>query len=158
MTYQEIVRAISQWLGCANESLPVEERHSLLQLISQQQDARADAEILAATPDQAAELGDEDVIHAIDRNGNRHDYQIKDLIWNPHSYDYIKNQSHSFKLALPELIHKYAGKYIVFEDGKVIDSDEDRDILLDRICETDFYYQREAIYCDLVPEKLKINA
>jgi Family of unknown function (DUF5678) len=158
MTYQEIVLAI--------ESLPLEERHSLLQLISQQQDDRADSEILAANPHQAteidlakqAELRDEDVIHAVDRDGNRHDYQIKDLIWNPHSYDYIKNQSHSFKLALPELIHKYAGKYIVFEDGKVIDSDEDRDILLDRICETDFYKQREAIYCELVTEKLKINA
>jgi hypothetical protein len=158
MTYQEIVRAI--------ESLPLEERHSLLQLISQPQGERADSEILAANPQQAieidiakqVELPDEDVIHAIDRSGTRLDYQIKDLIWNPDSYDYIKNQSHSFKLALPELIHKYGGKYIIFEDGQVIDSDTDRDILLDRVCETDFYKQREAIYCDLVPERLKIDA
>ena len=158
MTYQEIIQAI--------ESLPVKERHSLLELISQQQDKRGGSEISAAIQHQAVgieiakqeQAQDEDVIHSIDRDGNHCDYQIKDLIWNPHSYDYIKNQSHLFNLALPELIHQYAGKYIIFEDGRAIDFDDDQDILLDRVCETDFYNQREAIYCELVPERLKINA
>ena len=145
MTYQEIIQAI--------EGLPVADRQSLLELISQQQQELGASEISVEIRHQA-----EDVIHSIDPDGNLCDYQIKDLIWNPHSYDYIKQQSHSFNLALPELIRHYAGKYIIFENGKVIDSDEDRDILLDRVCETDFYKQREAIYCQLVPERLKINA
>jgi hypothetical protein len=151
MTYQEIVRAI--------ESLSPQERQSLLKSLDLE---RGNRETSAPTQPQIDpsldRLLDEDVIHAIDRDGNRHDYQIEDLIWNPHSYDYIKNQSHAFKLALPQLIHKYAGKYVVFEDGQVIDSDGDRDLLLDRVCETDFYKQREAIYCELVPQRLEIDA
>jgi hypothetical protein len=155
MTYQEIVRAI--------ESLSLQERDSLIQSLSWE---RGDRETPVPTQSptngvsmvQPAQLLDEDVIHAVDRDGNHCEYKIEDLIWNPQSYDYIKNQSHLFKLALPELIHKYAGKYVVFEDGKIVDSDLDRDILLDRVCETDFYKQREAIYCELVPERLEINA
>jgi hypothetical protein len=155
MTYQEIVRAI--------ESLSPQEIGSLLQSLGWE---RGDQEVPVLnqplTSDvgaiESAELLDEDVIHAVDSDGNRREYKIEDLIWNPQSYDYIKTQSHSFKLALPKLIHEYAGKYVVFEDGKAVDSDLDRDILLDRVCESDFYKQREAIYCELVPERLEINA
>lgn len=158
MTYREIVRAI--------ESLSPQELDSLIKSLGWERGERGAREtpVLAqpltngAGMVKPAHLLDEDVIHAVDRDGNRHEYKIEDLIWNPQSYDYIKNQSHSFKLALPELIHEYAGKYVVFEDGKVVDSDLDRDILLDRVCETDFYKQREAIYCELVPERLEINA
>jgi hypothetical protein len=156
MTHQEIVRAI--------ESLSPQELDSLLQSVGWERGARGNPSVSTQPPTNGAgmvepsQLLDEDVIHAVDRDGNRHEYKIKDLIWNPQSYDYIKNQSHLFKLALPELIHEYAGKYVVFEDGKIADSDLDRDILLDRVCETDFYKQREAIYCELVPERLEINA
>ena len=145
MTYQEIIEALDR--------LPAHERDSLLNLVSPQPTERDEPQILASTGHH-----DEDVIHSIDRDGNHCDYQIKDLIWNPNSYDYIKNQSRSFNLALPELIDRYAGKYIIFEDAKAIDSDDDQDILLDRVCETDFYKHREAIYCVLVPERLKVNA
>jgi hypothetical protein len=158
MTYQEILQAIDR--------LPAQERDSLLELVSQHKDKRGESEVSATTGYQAVGIDiarqdgsqDEDVIHSIDRDGNHCDYQIKDLIWNPDSYDYIKNQNCSFNLALPELIERYAGKYIIFEDGKVIDSDDNQDILLDRVCETDFYKHREAIYCVLVPERLKVNA
>jgi hypothetical protein len=158
MTYREIVRAI--------ESLSLQERDSLLQSLSWERgELRAQGTLVPNQPltngsdmVQPARLLDEDVIHAVDRNGNNREYKIEDLIWNPQSYEYIKHQSHSFKLALPELIHEYAGKYVVFEDGKIVDSDVDRDILLDRVGETDFYKHREAIYCELVPERLKVNA
>lgn len=158
MTYREIVRAI--------ESLSLQERDSLLQSLHWEQGEREDrgnpvpTQPLTNGADmvQPAQLLDEDVIHAVDRDGNSREYKIEDLIWNPQSYDYIKHQSHSFKLALPELIHEYAGKYVVFEDGKIVDSDLDRDILLDRVGETDFYKHREAIYCELVPERLEVNA
>jgi Family of unknown function (DUF5678) len=158
MTYREIVRAI--------ESLSLQERDSLFQSLSWERgELRAQGTLVSNQPLtngsdmlQPARLLDEDVIHAVDRDGNHCEYKIEDLIWNPQSYDYIKNQSNSFKLALPELIHKYAGKYVVFEDGKIVDSDLDRDILLDRVGETDFYKHREAIYCELVPERLEVNA
>jgi hypothetical protein len=150
MTYREIVRAI--------ESLSLQERDNLLQSLGWERGKRGEQETPAPTQPitngtgmvKPAQLLDEDAIYAVDRDGNRREYKIEDLIWNPQSYDYIKNQSHSFKLALPELIHEYA--------GKIVDSDLDRDILLDRVCETDFYKQREAIYCELVPERLEINA
>ena len=151
MTYREIVRAI--------ESLSLQEQDSLIQSFGWE---RGERDTLVPTNGadifQPAQLTDEDVIHAVDLDGNSREYKIEDLIWNPQSYDYIKHQSHSFKLALPELIQEYAGKYVVFEDGNVVDSDLDRDILLDRVGETDFYKHREAIYCELVPERLEVNA
>jgi hypothetical protein len=158
MTYREIVRAI--------KSLSLQERDNLLQSLGWERGERGEQETSVPTQPltngagmvKPAQLLDEDVIHAVDLDGNRREYKIEDLIWNPQSYDYIKNQSHLFNLVLPELIHKYAGKYVVFEDDNVVDSDLDRDILLDRVGETDFYKQREAIYCELVPERLEVNA
>ena len=143
MSYQEIIQAI--------DSLSIEDRGSLLELIYQQQIPQSGR----AANEQRQ---DEDVIHSVDCDGNPCDYQVKDLVWNPDSYNYIKNQSHSFDLHLSELVSKYAGKYIVFENGHVIDADDDEDVLLDRVCETDFYKQREAIYCEFVPDRLEINA
>jgi hypothetical protein len=145
MTYQEIIQAI--------EELPPHERDRVIELIGRQQEPQVGAKSTAPT-----RLPSDDVIHSIDLDGNPCDYPIHDLIWNPDSYIYIKKQRHLFDLALPELICEYAGKYIIFEDGKTIDSDDDRDVLLDRVCETNFYKQREAIYCELVPKKLELNA
>jgi hypothetical protein len=155
MTYQEIVRAI--------ESLSLQERDSLIQSLGwEREELETPVQNQPLTNGvgmvKPAQLLDEDVIHAVDRDGNSREYKIEDLIWNPQSYDYIRHQSRSFKLALPELIHEYPGKYVVFEDGKIVDSDLDRDILLDRVGETDFYKHREAIYCELVPERLEVNA
>jgi Family of unknown function (DUF5678) len=97
---------------------------------------------------------DPGLIHTVDKNGNPFTYHIRDLFPDQASYDYISRQKESFDRCLPELIQKYAGKYVLFEDGLVIDSDEDEDILLDRAFETDFVKQRTAIYCHLVPGKL----
>jgi hypothetical protein len=139
MTYQEIIEAIDR--------LPIQERDSLLRLVSPQPTKQESTQILTPTTPQ-----NEDVIHSIDLDGSPCDYRIEDLIWNPHSYDYIRTQERLFKLAISDLSQEYAGKYVLFEDGRVIDSDLDEDILLDRVCETDFYKQRDAIYYKLVPD------
>jgi hypothetical protein len=99
-----------------------------------------------------------DIIHTVDRNGDPFEYQIKDLYPNEESYQYIIKQSKIFEEFAPELIAKYAGNYIVFEDGEVIDFDEDEDVLLDRIWDTDFIKERmgadgHGIYCHLVPQQ-----
>jgi hypothetical protein len=56
---------------------------------------------------------------------------------------------------LPELAQRYAGMYVVFEDGTVIDADIDEDVLLDRVWEQDFAQDRivkyQSIFCHLVP-------
>jgi hypothetical protein len=47
MTYREIIQAISQRLGCANASLPIEDRDSLLEQLHQQQIEQQRNEIAA---------------------------------------------------------------------------------------------------------------
>ncbi len=104
-------------------------------------------------PDQST-----DIVVAIDREGNRCEYHLRDLYPDEKSYIYITNQSKLFQERLPELMDKYSGHYVVFEDGKVIDQDENEDVLLDRIWETDFIKERmsthgHGIYCHFVPER-----
>ena len=99
------------------------------------------------------------LVHTVDRDGNPFEYQIKDIYPDEDSYRYITNQSKKFEEILPELIAEHGGKYIVFEDGRVIDSDESEDVLLDRLWETDFIKDRmgingHGIYCHLVPKQL----
>jgi tetratricopeptide (TPR) repeat protein len=94
------------------------------------------------------------------RDGNPFVYDIKDLYPDEDSYRYITTQSELFENSLPDLIYEYGGKYIIFEDGRVIDSDESEDILLDRIWDTDFIKDRmgingHGIYCHLVPTQLE---
>lgn len=165
MTYQEIVNAI--------ESLPLSERDNLLQLIHNQRipqngidlNERQQAEILdsveqspqlleasAVKPESVKTERDEDTIDTFDRDGNPFTYNVRDLFWSQDAYAYTKEQEQSFNLHLPELIIRYAGKYVIFENGKVIDYDENEDVLLDRISETSFFQDREGILCAFVPE------
>jgi hypothetical protein len=166
MTYQEIVKAI--------ESLPVAERDSLLELIRQQQQDE-----MAATGErvrQAVKMGtvqdfeniqalksylqtdSEDEVHYIDRDGNPLSYHIKDLYPSEEGYDYVTSQGKIFDTCLQDLVNKYAGEYVVFEDGRVIDRDVDEDALLNRIWQTEFAISRRdryhGIFCELVPEVL----
>ena len=170
MTYQEIVKAIA--------SLPVAERDSLLELIYQQQIKQQRDEI-AATGEQvrqAVKMGtvqdfenvedlklylqtdSEDEVHYIDRDGNPLTYHIKDLYPTVEGYDYVTSQGKIFDTCLPDLVSKYAGEYVVFEDGRVIDRDVDEDVLLNRIWQTEFAIGRReryhGIFCELVPEVL----
>jgi hypothetical protein len=170
MTYQEIVKAI--------ESLPVAERDSLLKLIRQQQIEQRRDEI-AATGEQVRQAvkmdtaqsfenvedlksylqaESEDEIDYIDRDGHPLTYHIKDLYPTEEGYDYVTSQGKIFDTCLPDLVSKYAGEYVVFEDGRVIDSDLDEDVLLNRIWQTEFAISRRdryhGIFCELVPEKL----
>jgi hypothetical protein len=54
----------------------------------------------------------------------------EELFWSQDAYSYITKQSDLFDAMLPELISQYAGMYVLFEDGNVIDADLDEDILL----------------------------
>jgi hypothetical protein len=86
----------------------------------------------------------------------------ENLFWSHDAYSYITKQSDLFDKMLPELIAQYAGMYILFEDGNVIDADIDEDTLLDRVWETDIVRDRIAkhnsIFCHFVPIKGKVNA
>jgi hypothetical protein len=87
---------------------------------------------------------------------------VEELFWSQEAHSYITKQSDLFDAMLPELIEQYAGMYVLFEDGNVIDADIDEDILLDRVWETDLVRDRIAkynsIFCHLVPFKGMINA
>lgn len=49
--------------------------------------------------------------------------------------EYIERQGQLFDQAKPELLKKYLGEYIAFEDGQVLDHDVDERRLLDRVYE-----------------------
>ncbi len=97
---------------------------------------------------------DQDIIHTLDRNGEAFTYDLKDLYWNPQAYDYLKEQQEAFDRCLPTLVEKYAGKYIVFENGQAIDFDDDEDMLLSRIANNQSYQDRPAIFCTFIPTSL----
>ncbi len=46
--------------------------------------------------------------------------------------NYLQTQSELYEHHLPQLLEKYAGMYIIFEDGKVIDADNDEAALVMR--------------------------
>ena len=170
MTYQEIVKAI--------KSLPIEQRDSLIELIRQQQIeqrrdeiARAGAELREVVKRGTAQQFErvealksylqadlEEEIYYIDRDGNSLNYHIKDLYPTEEGYDYVTSQGEIFDTCLPDLVTKFAGEYVVFEDGRVIDRDLDEDVLLNRVWQTEFAISRReqyhGIFCELVPEKL----
>jgi hypothetical protein len=104
---------------------------------------------------QAIELQYQQLQTQPDTNG------FEGLFWSQDAYAYITKQSDLFDVMLPELIEEYAGMYILFEDGNVIDADLDEDVLLDRVWETDFVRERIAeyhgIFCHLVPNEGKVN-
>jgi hypothetical protein len=163
MTDREIIQAI--------ESLPIEDRDSLLERLHQQQIEQQRNEIAAngnrvrhttklSTSQSSTNIEDsqeEDIIHAVDRDGNPFTYTVRDLFWSQDAYDYLKEQEKSFAVHLPELTARYGGQFIVFEDGRVIDADLSEDTLLDRISETDFFKDREGILCTFVPNR-EVNA
>lgn len=93
----------------------------------------------------------QDIVHTFNYEGAPISYDIKDLYWNPQAYKYLKEQEELFNQHLPSLIEKYAGRYILFENNYVIDSDENEDILLSRIAVHSSYDDRPAIFCTFVP-------
>jgi Family of unknown function (DUF5678) len=90
------------------------------------------------------------------------DDRSRDLFWSEPAFNYITKQGEIFDAMMDELVQEYAGKYVLFEDGKVIDADEDEDRLLDRVWETDFVKDRIAkyngVFCHLVPMEVARNA
>jgi hypothetical protein len=89
-------------------------------------------------------------------------FDVRSLYPSQKSYEYITTQAKSFKNCLPELISKYPGEYVLFEDGNVIDHDLDEDILLERLWKNSFVKERmkvdgSGIYCHLVPKTKSVN-
>jgi hypothetical protein len=99
----------------------------------------------------------EDIIHTFNYQGEPFTYDIKDLYWNSQAYDYLKEQEELFNQYLPALTEEYAGKYIVFENNHVIDSDDNEDMLLSRIASNDSYDEKPAVLCVFVPTSLVKN-
>jgi hypothetical protein len=100
-----------------------------------------------------------EVINTFDSKDDRINRNVKDFFWNHSAYDYLIEQEEIFDRHLPKLVEDFGGRYIVFENGLVVDSDEDENTLLDRIVDTEFYKQRpNAILFTFVPRSLSINA
>jgi hypothetical protein len=108
-----------------------------------------------ALPDLKSE---QSILHRLNEEKNTSSHDAKSLFWNPKAYDYSKKQGEIFDSQVSRLTQDFGGKYIIFENGKVIDSDDDEMILLDRVAETNFYKERpDAIFCAFVPKFIKAN-
>ena len=68
---------------------------------------------------------------------------------------YLTKQKEIFDQCLPDIIDEYAGKCVVFENGRVIDADPNQNILLARVLQSDFGKNRieryQAVFYDNVP-------
>jgi hypothetical protein len=112
----------------------------------------ADGQLMPISPATIEE--DRDIVHTLDRQGEPFAYDLKDLYWNPKAYEYLKQQQVIFNRCLPTLVEKYAGKYIMFENGQAIDFDDDEDLLLSRIANNESDRDRPAIFCTFIPTSL----
>jgi hypothetical protein len=63
----------------------------------------------------------------------------------------MESQKRQFNEKLIDLRKEYSGRYVLFENGEVIDSDLDEDALLDRAWETNFVKKRNGIFVKKVP-------
>lgn len=59
--------------------------------------------------------------------------KVQNLFSDTESYEYMMRQWQLFSEKWSEIVVDYCGKYILFEDGKVVDWDEDSDTLIDRV-------------------------
>ena len=57
----------------------------------------------------------------------------KSLYPDSETYHYIQKQAADFEQVLPELLREYAGYYVYFEDGRVLEADTDEERLLDLV-------------------------
>ena len=58
--------------------------------------------------------------------------QEKEIYPSKKTRNYLQTQSELYERHLPQLLEKYAGMYILFEDGQVIDADNDEAALVMR--------------------------
>lgn len=75
-------------------------------------------------------------------------------------HDEIDRQQRSFDRNLSKLVSEYPHRYILFDNGLVVDADENPDVLLERIFATDFVKERTSkdgsgIYCYFIPERVE---
>ena len=64
---------------------------------------------------------------------------IKELYPDDKSYQYMETQGQLFDMSVSKLSNKYKNMYVHFEDGKVLDYDEDEETLIDRVLENNNY-------------------
>lgn len=96
------------------------------------------------------------IISIISRNGfSEEQAKIISLYPNKETYDWTLRQRTLWSDSLPELIAGYSGKYVLFEDGEVLDSDEDEETLLERIWASG--YTKERINKGVFVDKVKGN-
>ena len=74
----------------------------------------------------------QDLFELRDRYNQRNKEGI-DFYPNEETYAYIKNQEAMFHKQLPDLLKKFKNKFVLFENGKVIDYDEDEEKLSERV-------------------------
>ena len=61
--------------------------------------------------------------------------EIIDLYPNPETFDFIKKQEIDFDRINKELLKKYQGKFVYFENGQILDSDLNENRLIERVLE-----------------------
>lgn len=65
--------------------------------------------------------------------------QKKEALTNIETSNYIEIQGELFDRKLPELLPKYKGMYVFFENGEVKDADDDEDALIERVLQKEGY-------------------
>ena len=65
-------------------------------------------------------------------NNTELSYKEEEIYPSQETRNYLQTQSELYEHHLPQLLEKYAGMYIIFEDGKVIDADNDEAALVMR--------------------------
>ncbi|MBP0017465.1 MAG: hypothetical protein J7647_07900 [Cyanobacteria bacterium SBLK] len=72
------------------------------------------------------------VIEAIEEAKHRREVEVAIRLYGDiETYQYMEEQGKLFDSMLPELLEKYQGMYIYFENGKVLEADFDEEKLID---------------------------
>ncbi len=77
--------------------------------------------------------------------------QLEKLYPDSESYQYTQQQALLFEEKRSQLLSKYSGKYVWFEDGNVIDFDNDEEALLIRVIEQKNPSQKSVFVTKVTP-------
>ena len=95
--------------------------------------------VLNLTADQIIDLvkqlppeEQKEVIEAIEEDKNHREFEVAvSLYGDIETYQYMEEQGKLFDRMLPELLEKYHGMYVYFENGEVLEADLDEEKLID---------------------------
>ena len=94
------------------------------------------------------------LIHGKDERGNRITYSIYNLFLHLESENYLRKQSGHFRDCLTVLVKEHGGKWILFEDGRIIHSastEVDLEVKIQSAKDSDCY--RPADFIVFVPRR-----